>query len=326
MSGRSRTDRNPGIEVLRFACALLVILIHTNPFRSSHDIPVKMLGDFINVMARVAVPFFFLTSGYFFQKQASLDLPGQMLRFARKMLTIYLAWFAIYTAFDLYWMHSQLFSMKRLLALLGFFSRPSGTSTRHLWFFPALLYCMALTVLSRRFLGTKGALALMTVIFVVGNFHPAWRSWSPRWAFPFYSAPFFFAGTFLADRQWPRSHLYLALALAAAVLQFPDFLARRHFWNVSVESYFWTTMIAVPCLFLFGLQLETRHGRVFNLLGSYSLGIYAVHLIFLYITGAMHWVIAPGMPKNILRPILITAASVITVFVLKKIPGIRKIC
>lgn len=320
-----KPERIAGIELLRGVCALLVIIIHTTPFKHSIDPAVRGFGELINVMARVAVPFFFLASGYFFAVRAKDSPYAWAWRFTRKLLLIYLAWFCFYMLFDLYWMHKPLFSWKRLIAFLGFYASPSGTSSRHLWFFPALIYAMIVTVLARRFLRREIVFGLMILLFLAGNLPPVYRGYLPRWIGPLFCAPFFFVGTVLAERAWPRSKYYLPIALAAAALQFPDFLARRHLWHATVESYFFSTMIAVPCLFLFGLQLDTRYRRTCILLGSYSLGVYAIHLLFLYITGSMCLFTTPGAGRNLLRPLAITAASFAAVFVLKKVPLLRKI-
>ena len=51
-----------GIDIFRMIAALLVIAIHTSPLSSINE-----TADFIltRIFARVAVPFFFVTSGYF---------------------------------------------------------------------------------------------------------------------------------------------------------------------------------------------------------------------------------------------------------------------
>ena len=51
-----------GIDYFRFIAALLIIAIHTSPLGSFSE-----TGDFMltRIIARVAVPFFFMTSGFF---------------------------------------------------------------------------------------------------------------------------------------------------------------------------------------------------------------------------------------------------------------------
>ena len=51
-----------GIDGFRFLAAFFIIAIHTSPLSSFSE-----TGDFVltRVFARVAVPFFFMTSGFF---------------------------------------------------------------------------------------------------------------------------------------------------------------------------------------------------------------------------------------------------------------------
>ena len=51
-----------GIDFFRFISAILIVAIHTSPLMSY-----SQTGDFIftRIIARVAVPFFLMTSGYF---------------------------------------------------------------------------------------------------------------------------------------------------------------------------------------------------------------------------------------------------------------------
>lgn len=51
------------LDVAKFICALLVIIIHTRPFSVLSDIIDFYLVD---VIARIAVPLFFAISGYLF--------------------------------------------------------------------------------------------------------------------------------------------------------------------------------------------------------------------------------------------------------------------
>ena len=61
-SGRRRTVRYPGIDYFRMAAALMVVAIHIAPFSGW-----SKEADFLLTYCagRVAVPFFFMTTGYF---------------------------------------------------------------------------------------------------------------------------------------------------------------------------------------------------------------------------------------------------------------------
>ena len=60
------------IDIMRVICAIMVVVIHIPPFGSIERF------DTINYylqqyVSRVAVPFFFITSGFFLAKKNSLD-------------------------------------------------------------------------------------------------------------------------------------------------------------------------------------------------------------------------------------------------------------
>ena len=58
----SKNKSYTGVDYFRLISAYLIIAIHTSPLTS-----VSATGDFIftRIVARIAVPFFFMTSGFF---------------------------------------------------------------------------------------------------------------------------------------------------------------------------------------------------------------------------------------------------------------------
>ena len=85
-----------GIDLIRFILAFFVIAIHYPPFKNNEILNLLIS----NCIARIAVPFFFIVSGYFvFYKMESDDRQHTefaLLRYARRILRIYIIWTAIY--------------------------------------------------------------------------------------------------------------------------------------------------------------------------------------------------------------------------------------
>ena len=76
----SNANKNLGaLDVFRIAAAVLVIAIHTSPFES-----VSPDGDFFltRILARIAVPFFFMVTGYFVDFSDFGKLRKQLLKTA----------------------------------------------------------------------------------------------------------------------------------------------------------------------------------------------------------------------------------------------------
>lgn len=129
------------VDIAKFICALLVITIHTYPFR---DINPSLNFVVVQVLARVAVPFFFVASAFFFFKKlnikSGIDDEGnknKLKNYILRVLKLYLVWSIIYLLIIIPgWIHGgfALSSILRLLRDAVF----TGTYY-HLWFLPAMV-------------------------------------------------------------------------------------------------------------------------------------------------------------------------------------------
>ena len=54
------------IDLMKFICPILVISIHIHPFGNTDNAILTYLNDFSQYVARLAVPYFFMASGYSF--------------------------------------------------------------------------------------------------------------------------------------------------------------------------------------------------------------------------------------------------------------------
>lgn len=61
--GYMKSSNHTFIDIFKFIAALLVVAIHTTPLE---DISAKGNFYFENMLCRIAVPFFFAASGFFF--------------------------------------------------------------------------------------------------------------------------------------------------------------------------------------------------------------------------------------------------------------------
>ena len=61
-----KSKRNYSVDYFKYFCALLIIVIHEHPFI---DISESFNSVFTGTVTRIAVPFFFVVSGYFYSKK-----------------------------------------------------------------------------------------------------------------------------------------------------------------------------------------------------------------------------------------------------------------
>ena len=70
MNNIKKQQRNEAVDIFRVICAFLVIIGHTRPFMNINS----NLDFFLtNVLLRIAVPFFFIVSGYFFYSNMKIN-------------------------------------------------------------------------------------------------------------------------------------------------------------------------------------------------------------------------------------------------------------
>lgn len=109
--------------------ALLIVAIHTSPF-----ISFSQIGDFMftRIIARVAVPFFFMTSGFFLISRYTYNTE-RLCAFIKKTILIYGTAILIYIPINIY---NGYFKIDNLLPNIIKDIAFDGT-LYHLWYLPA---------------------------------------------------------------------------------------------------------------------------------------------------------------------------------------------
>ena len=126
------------IDIAKYVSALLVVCIHTFPF---YEVSVRLNAYWIQTVCRLAVPFFFVSSGFFFFRKWDKNHPEAnqeaLSRYEKRLGKIYLIWTIIYLPYTI-WDYTRagfrfyhIFAYLRDLLLNG--------SYYHLWFLPALI-------------------------------------------------------------------------------------------------------------------------------------------------------------------------------------------
>lgn len=136
------------LDLAKWICALLIIIIHTAPFEK-----LTIANFYItNVLARIAVPLFFAISGFLFFRnitfengkiKRSSDNMNRLLKYVKHLSVIYLAASAFYLLYKIpYWYSIDWWGLHAVKDyLVNFFL--SG-SEYHLWYILASIYGMIL--------------------------------------------------------------------------------------------------------------------------------------------------------------------------------------
>lgn len=162
--------RNNSIDIFRYFCALLIVIIHVHPFL---DFGEKANAVSIDYFTRIGVPFFFVVSGYFYSKglHAGKKLYGG---YVKKLFLIYTFWSVFYGIFYVINSLKKAVPVKTVADYLirGFLYR--GIS-EHLWFVPSLIVAVTVLTLAHRFGLEKLLYALSAVLFLVACFGFTYR-------------------------------------------------------------------------------------------------------------------------------------------------------
>lgn len=281
----SRERYDTGIDWLRLAAAILVIAIHTSPLADFSE-----TGDFIltRVLARIAVPFFFITSGYFLLSRYH-DSDRKLRHFLKKTGWIYGASILLYLPLNFrngYFSQSQLFP--ELLKDLIF----DGTMY-HLWYLPASMLGMLIAWKLVEKLDFSKGLVMALLLYLVGLFGdsyyvvaeklPLLKAFYDR-LFElfdytrnglFFAPVFLMLGGFIADERRKLSFVEAGVGffISLGLLLAEALILHRHGFQRHDSMY----VFLLPAMyFLFHLVLLWK-GRRIPLLRPASLVVYLIH-------------------------------------------------
>ncbi len=207
----SSAKKYPLLDWFRMAAAVLVVAIHTSPLSSFNE-----SADFIltRIIARIAVPFFFLITGFFMGPEAEKKGWRCAAKFGRKIGMIYGFSILLYLPLNLYTGYfKEDFSAVKLLRDLFF----NGTFY-HMWYLPAAILGMFIVSILVKAAGVNIGLLITLVLYAVGLFGDSYYGVGQQVSFlkQVYEKLFlifdytrnglFMAPVFLMEGMWIRRH------------------------------------------------------------------------------------------------------------------------
>ena len=302
-----RTKPNYGwLDRFRIIAALAVIAIHTSPLATFHE-----GADFFltRVLARIAVPFFFMVTGHFvvagfLPSGKAAPSTKSMVRFRKflaKTSMLYLFCIILSLPVGIYAGHYEDMSVGALLRMLFF----DGTFY-HLWYFPACIMGVALVYLLSRFLSLGAMTAVSAVLYAIGLLGDSYYGLVEKvpaleafYGFLFQISSYTRNGLFLAPlflvlgawmagaaqgqggRDLSEKRLFLCslFALSFALMTGEAFLL-RHFQFQRHDSMYLLLVPVMLFLYRFLLCIPVKSDRAFR---TASTWIYVLHPAFIVV-------------------------------------------
>ncbi|MGB8453798.1 MAG: serine racemase VanT catalytic subunit [Anaerocolumna sp.] len=289
-----------GLDYFRILSAFLIVAIHTSPLTSYNT-----AADFIftRIIARVAVPFFFMVTGFFllprYLKGTASPVhdstpgiktnPAPLKKFLTKTCYLYGTAILIYLPINVY---SGYFKQKNLIITVLKDILINGTFY-HLWYLPAvILGVVFLYVLSGRFSG-KTMVLFSVLLYIIGLMGDSYYGITVRLSFLkvffdflfqlfdytrngiFYAPVFLIMGAMIAysGRKLPLHKCLTGLVLSAALL-FTEGMILHHNALQRHDSMY---IFLIPCMYYLFHLLLLWHGKEYKCLRTISMAVYTIH-------------------------------------------------
>jgi surface polysaccharide O-acyltransferase-like enzyme len=275
--------RETGIDAFRALAIFMVVLLHCLPL-SVPDQP--LWATLVALPARAAVPFFFVASGYFLPRYDHLQ-PAMFLRPATRLLPAYLFWIPVYIAANSV--------LDATPYIPGWKALIAGGPGFHLWFLPALGAAMVIVSTGRLLVGDRitaiFCLALALAGLAGGTYHDLLFTTGAAGKGRILSAPLLvLAGALLRTTSpAPQPSRALALFVGSLILMLVEELAIAQSTGrpLTVHDVTVGTFAAGIGAFLLARSLHSPRAvsimQPLAPIGRASLGIYGVHLLFVWL-------------------------------------------
>lgn len=323
-----------GIDMFRLLAAFLVITVHTSPLCS-----INPAADFVltRILARLAVPFFFVTSGFFLVKRYAKDTV-KLQMFIKKTIKIYGVSILIYLPLNIY---AHYFSKELLLPRIIQDIVFNGTFY-HLWYLPASIFGAVITWFLIKKLDYKKSFFIVAFLYVIGLLGDSYYGIAGQFSISrefynllfqimyytrnglFFAPIFFWLGSFIANKQINFSVLENSLGFCASLLLMVTEAITVHRFNLPRHDSMY--IFLVPCIFfLFNILLELKGKRI-TWARDFSLVIYIIHPLMIVFVRLCARILMYKMPfarlfveNSIVHYLLVCAASLVFSWLFVKI-------
>ncbi len=287
-----------GIDIFRIAAAIMIIAIHTSPLVSfSHE------ADFVltRIIARVAVPFFFMCTGYFLIPgciESRENRKRVFVKFLFKTGFLYGAAILIYLPVNIY---SGYFKEKPIIVNITKDIVFDGTFY-HLWYIPASIIGFVIVYTLTTRLSLKKVFTLSFILYLIGLFGDSYYGISEKFdaANSFYGTLFsyfdytrnglFFAPVFIvlgaiiakSKREYSLRKNLVGFALALSAL-IAEALILHHY---SLQRHDSMYIMLIPAMFFLFRILLIIKGESQKILRDISMLVYILHpLCIIFVRG-----------------------------------------
>lgn len=282
-----------GLDVFKIIASFLVIAIHTSPLLSFSN-----QADFIftRIIARIAVPFFLMVTGYFvlpgylFHKAKSTDV---LFRWIKKALLLYAMAIVLYLPLNFYagqFKGVRILDIPRMILFDGTFY--------HLWYFPASIVGVLIVYLLSRRISFHTVLVITVFLYVLGLFGDSYYGFLGTYSLPkviydamfhifsytrngiFYTPVFLVMGAGIAYKKIQKQKLNIVGFFISFAMLLSEGLF-LHYLGVQRHDSMYIGLL--PCMFFLYQTVLVVKKKPETCLRTISTWIYVIHPLFIVV-------------------------------------------
>lgn len=166
MSNETEKKQQFNVDVMKFILSLMVVCIHTGV---TSLMPAD-IGKFFNSIFNLAVPIFFVYSGYFFACEGKMIKKDKLIKYLKHIAKLYILWSAIYLPICIQVYTGNSWSIQECLLNYseGFFILGQHPYSWQLWYLWSLIFIGIVLYIFELFkLGDKAEMLLCFALFLI---------------------------------------------------------------------------------------------------------------------------------------------------------------
>lgn len=301
MVDKTDSIRNHGLDALRFVCAFLVICIHVQ-FNGT-------IGKYFISLTRIAVPIFFMITGYFYQESVNKGRIHEQIIKVIKLCVYSNFFYFIFNCF-IATKHNNIinyinncFSVKSVIKFFIFNDTPIEG---HLWYLGALLYVLVIISTIDKLKNREILYPFIPILLICDLIFGKYSLFILRYEFPFIivrnwlfvGIPYFLIGDIIRKSDGHNKKVHTKNIYVCAIVFSITTLLERCILislnlNATRDHYISTTFLAITMFLLFRQMQGKGLEKVADLGRKYSTIIYIIHPIFIKICNL---VVVDNMP------------------------------
>ncbi|MDH6365593.1 hypothetical protein M2139_002596 [Enterococcus sp. PF1-24] len=134
LSANKTLDNYKIVDIVKYLAAIMVIYVHCN-----QGVPSEGLNYFFKqIVCRIAVPFFFISSAYFVRRGQAKN-PDYLKNYLKGSIKSYLLWSFVFIPIGLNWLQQNFAIPRMLLPFALLFGLFHVGVYYHLWYIPAMI-------------------------------------------------------------------------------------------------------------------------------------------------------------------------------------------